>query len=39
LLALEQEDDMQNIQIENLNEGENWKFGTFQVDVQPDGRR
>jgi hypothetical protein len=28
-----------NIQIENLNEGENWKFGTFQVDVQPDGRR
>jgi hypothetical protein len=28
-----------NIQIENLNEGEDWKFGTFQVDVQPDGRR
>jgi hypothetical protein len=28
-----------NIQIENLNEGENWKFGTFQVDVQSDGRR
>mgnify|MGYP003642362422 FL=1 len=28
-----------NIKIENINVGENWRFGTFQVDIQPDGRR
>ena len=28
-----------NIKIENINSGENWRFGTFQVDIQPDGRR
>ena len=28
-----------NIKIENTGAGENWRFGTFQVDIQPDGRR
>jgi hypothetical protein len=28
-----------NLKIENINAGENWRFGTFQVDIQPDGRR
>ena len=28
-----------NLKIENTNAGENWRFGTFQVDIQPDGRR
>ena len=28
-----------NIKIENINVGETWRFGTFQVDLQPDGRR
>ena len=28
-----------NIKIENINVGETWRFGTFQVDIQPDGRR
>jgi len=28
-----------NIKIENINAGETWRFGTFQVDIQPDGRR
>ena len=28
-----------SIKIENINLGENWRFGTFQIDVQPDGRR
>jgi hypothetical protein len=28
-----------NIKIENTGSGETWKFGTFQVDLQPDGRR
>ena len=28
-----------NIQIENENAGEDWRYGTFQVDVQADGRR
>jgi hypothetical protein len=28
-----------NLKIENTNAGENWRFGTFQVDLQPDGRR
>jgi hypothetical protein len=28
-----------SIKIENINLGEDWRFGTFQIDVQPDGRR
>ena len=28
-----------NIKIENTGAGESWSFGTFQVDLQPDGRR
>jgi len=28
-----------NIKIENIGVGESWRFGTFQVDIQPDGRR
>jgi hypothetical protein len=28
-----------NVRIENINSGETWRFGTFQVDIQPDGRR
>ena len=28
-----------NIKIENLSSGQTWRFGTFQVDLQPDGRR
>ena len=28
-----------NIKIENTGTGESWRFGTFQVDLQPDGRR
>ena len=28
-----------NLQIENENAGEDWRYGTFQVDVQADGRR
>ena len=28
-----------NLKLENTNAGENWRFGTFQVDIQPDGRR
>ena len=28
-----------NIKIENTGSGESWRFGTFQVDLQPDGRR
>ena len=28
-----------NIKIENTNSGESWRFGTFQADLQPDGRR
>ena len=28
-----------NIKIENTGVGESWRFGTFQVDLQPDGRR
>ena len=31
---------MLNIKIENTNiSGEEWRFGTFKIDVQPDGRR
>ena len=28
-----------NLKIENTGVGESWRFGTFQVDLQPDGRR
>jgi hypothetical protein len=28
-----------SLRIENDGAGENWRFGTFQVDLQPDGRR
>ncbi|MFC1793801.1 hypothetical protein ACFL3Q_09475 [Planctomycetota bacterium] len=28
-----------NIKIENTDVSESWRFGTFRVDVQPDGRR
>ena len=28
-----------SIKIENTGVGESWRFGTFQVDLQPDGRR
>ena len=27
------------IKIENIGAGESWRFGTFQADLQPDGRR
>ena len=27
------------IKIENINVNESWRFGTFQADLQPDGRR
>ena len=28
-----------NLKIENDSSGESWRFGTFRLDVQPDGRR
>ena len=28
-----------NLKIANIGAGEKWRFGTFQVDIQPDGRR
>ena len=28
-----------NLKIENTSSGESWRFGTFQADLQPDGRR
>ena len=28
-----------NIKIENTDVSESWRFGTFKIDVQPDGRR
>ena len=28
-----------NLKIENIGVSESWRFGTFQVDIQPDGRR
>jgi hypothetical protein len=28
-----------NIKIENTNVSESWRFGTFRIDIQPDGRR
>ena len=38
-LTQEPEEDMQTIKLENTGVGESWRFGTFQVDLQPDGRR
>ena len=28
-----------NLKLANTGNGESWRFGTFQVDLQPDGRR
>ena len=28
-----------SIKIENTGSGQSWRFGTFQADLQPDGRR
>tara|TARA_R100001594_G_scaffold10629_2_gene24858 strand:- start:20 stop:586 length:567 start_codon:yes stop_codon:yes gene_type:complete len=28
-----------NFKIENDSNGESWRFGTFRLDIQPDGRR
>jgi len=28
-----------NVKIENISSGENWRYGTLQIDIQPDGRR
>ena len=28
-----------NLKLANTAAGESWRFGTFQVDIQPDGRR
>ena len=28
-----------NLKIENINQGDNWRFGILQIDIQPDGRR
>jgi hypothetical protein len=28
-----------NVKIENTSSGEEWRFGTFKIDIQPDGRR
>ena len=28
-----------SVRIENLNINENWRYGIFRVDIQPDGRR
>jgi hypothetical protein len=28
-----------SIKIENTGAGENWRYGTLQVDLRPDGRR
>jgi hypothetical protein len=28
-----------NLKIENVGINENWRFGTFRADVNPDGRR
>ena len=27
------------LKIENTSSAENWKLGTFRLDIQPDGRR
>ena len=28
-----------NFKVENITTSENWRYGTFRADVQPDGRR
>ena len=28
-----------NLKIENIGNNETWRFGTLQIDIQPDGRR
>ena len=28
-----------SLKIENINASESWRFGTFRLDIQPDGRR
>jgi len=28
-----------NLKLENIGSNQTWRFGTFQVDIQPDGRR
>ena len=28
-----------SVKIENIGSGQSWRFGTFQADLQPDGRR
>ena len=28
-----------SLKIENVNSSESWRFGTFRLDIQPDGRR
>jgi hypothetical protein len=28
-----------SLKLANTAAGESWRFGTFQVDIQPDGRR
>ena len=28
-----------SLKIENVNASESWRFGTFRLDIQPDGRR
>ena len=28
-----------SLKIENVTTNENWRYGTFKADVQPDGRR
>jgi hypothetical protein len=28
-----------NVKIENDSSSESWRFGTFKIDIQPDGRR
>jgi len=27
------------LKIENTSSSQNWKLGTFRLDIQPDGRR
>ena len=28
-----------NVKIANISAGEDWRFGTLRIDLQPDGRR
>ena len=38
-LIQELEEDTPTLKFENESSGEEWRYGTFQVDVQADGRR